>query len=548
VPITEFLARNAAHYGDEVALVEVNPELREKTPPPPDWKELSLVERDFHTGCRKSLTWHAFDEQANQFAHLLLESGIQKGEKVAILLMNCIEWLPIYFGVLKTGALAVPMNFRYSADEIQYCLTLADVDALVFGPEFVDRVKAVQGQIPRVRLQLYVGEPWERPPFAKPYSTLAARCSAKPPLVTLHDEDDAAIYFSSGTTGFPKAILHSHRALVCACAVEQKHHSQTHNDVFLCIPPLYHTGAKMHWFGSLLAGGRGVLLRGTQSRWILETASWEGATVVWLLVPWAQDILDAIESGELKLEDYDLSAWRLMHIGAQPVPPSLIKRWKQVFPQHAYDTNYGLSESIGPGCVHLGVENIHKVGAIGKAGYLWETKIVDEQGQTAAPGEVGELAVSGPGVMKCYYRDEEATAAVLRGQWLHTGDMAREDEDGFLYLVDRKKDVIITGGENLYPVQIEDFLRAHPKIKDVAVIGLADYRLGEIAAAIVEIKPGAGCTEEEINAFCRELPRYKRPRKIIFAPVPRNATGKIEKPKLRAMYAGGSVVEEQVTR
>ncbi|MDR0530491.1 MAG: acyl--CoA ligase [Oscillospiraceae bacterium] len=544
MPITEFLARNAAHYGDEIALVEVNPEIRELETRN-DWKEMSLVERNFHSGYRKTLTWHAFDEQANQFANYLQSEGLQKGQKVAILMMNCIEWLPAYFGVLKAGAVVVPMNFRYSADEIAYCLKLADVDMLVFGPEFVERMNAIQGEI-ELRQQLFVGEPWERPPYAKAWQTVTARCSTKPPLTALHDEDEAAIYFSSGTTGFPKAILHNHRALVCACEVEQNHHSQTHGDIFLCIPPLYHTGAKMHWFGSLLAGGRAVLLRGTQSRWILETASWEGATVVWLLVPWAQDILDALDAGELKLEDYDLSGWRLMHIGAQPVPPSLIRRWKQWFPAHGYDTNYGLSESIGPGCVHLGVENIHKVGAIGVAGYEWQTKIVDEAGKPVNAGEVGELCVKGRGVMLCYYNDPEATAAVLKDGWLHTGDMARADEEGFIYLVDRKKDVIITGGENLYPVQIEDFLRAHPKIKDVAVIGLSDARLGEIAAAIIEAKPGMDCTEEDIQQFCRDLPRYKRPRKIIFAPVPRNATGKIEKPKLRKIYAGGSVVAAQM--
>ena len=546
MPITEFLTRNAAHYQGEVALVEVNPELREQEAKKTDWKEMTLAERNLHSGYRKTLTWHAFDEQANQFANYLLGQNLQRGQKVAILMMNCIEWLPIYFGVLKTGAVVVPMNFRYSADEIAYCLELADVDYLVFGPEFTDRMNAIQDKITLTQ-QIFVGEPWERPSYTKPY-TLAAKCSAKPPMVTLHDDDVAAIYFSSGTTGFPKAILHNHRALVYACEVEQNHHGQTHDDVFLCIPPLYHTGAKMHWFGSLLSGGKAVLLRGTQSRWILETASWEGATVVWLLVPWAQDILDALDAGELKLEDYDLACWRLMHIGAQPVPPSLIRRWKERFLHHDYDTNYGLSESIGPGCVHLGVENITKVGAIGIAGYQWQTKIVDEHAQQVAQGSVGELCVKGDGVMLEYYKDPDATAAVLRDGWLFTGDMARMDEDGFIYLVDRKKDVIITGGENLYPVQIEDFLRSHTKIKDVAVIGLSDLRLGEIAAAIIEVKPDMECTEAEIEAFCKELPRYKRPRKIIFAPVPRNATGKIEKPKLRKTYAGGSVVEEQFKR
>ena len=304
----------------------------------------------------------------------------------------------------------------------------------------------------------------------------------------------------------------------------------------------------MHWFGSLISASKAVLLRGVKPKWIFKAISEEKATIVWLLVPWVQDILDSIDRGELNPDDYRLGQWRLMHIGAQPVPPSLIKRWKKHFPNHQYDTNYGLSESIGPGCVHLGVENIDKVGAIGKAGYLWETDIVDDKGNSVPQGEVGELIVKGPGVMKCYYNNEEATLESIKGGWLYTGDMARADEDGFIYLVDRKKDVIITGGENLYPVQIENFIRAHEAVKDVAVIGLPDDRLGEIAAAIIEVKEGASCTEEDIMEFCKEMPRYKRPRKIIFAVVPRNPTGKIEKPKLREIYCGERLVEAQTTK
>jgi len=303
----------------------------------------------------------------------------------------------------------------------------------------------------------------------------------------------------------------------------------------------------MHWFGSLLSGSKAVLLRGIKPEWILRAVTEEQCTIVWLLVPWAQDLLDAIDDGRVELSKYRLSQWRLMHIGAQPVPPSLIRRWMQVFPNHQYDTNYGLSESIGPGAVHLGVENVHKVGAIGKPGYGWEARIVDERGVDVEKGEVGELIVKGDGVMQCYYKNPEATAEVLKGQWLFTGDMAKEDADGFIYLVDRKKDVIITGGENLYPVQIEDFLRAFPKIKDVAVIGLPDARLGEIAAAIVEIKEGETCTQEEFDFYCQALPRYKRPRKVFFDKVPRNPTGKIEKPALREKYCHGRLVEVQIT-
>lgn len=541
MPITDILEKNCRLYGDDVALVEINPEMPETKRT--TWKEFDLIEPSRAAYYRREITWNVFNEKANRFANLLVERGIKKGEKVGILLMNCLEWLPIYFGILKTGALAVPLNFRYSADEIKYCVELAEIDILVFGPEFIGRVEEIADEISKGRLLYFVGDGC--PGFAEDYNAHTANCSSQSPKIDVNDDDDAAIYFSSGTTGFPKAILHNHESLMHAAKAEQNHHGQTKDDVFLCIPPLYHTGAKMHWFGSLLTGGKAVLLKGTSPKTILQAVSEEHCTIVWLLVPWAQDLLLALDNKELDIADYDLKQWRLMHIGAQPVPPSLIKHWKEYFPNHKYDTNYGLSESIGPGCVHLGVDNIDKVGAIGKAGYGWETKIIDEQGEPVKQGETGELAVKGPGVMTCYYRDPRATAEVLHDGWLYTGDMAMEDEDGFIFLVDRKKDVIISGGENIYPVQIEDFLRTNEAILDVAVIGLADHRLGEISAAIIELKPGVECTEEDIQKFCKKLPRYKRPRKIIFADVPRNPTGKIEKPKLRAKYGATQLVAAQ---
>lgn len=541
MPITEILAQNAKLYKDDVALVEINPQQREKARV--TWKEYSLIETSPIDEYRTEITWGEFDKKANRFANLLLSRGIKKGDKVAILLMNCLEWLPIYFGVLKTGALAVPLNFRFTGDEIKYCIDLAEVDALVFGPEFIGRIEDICDSIPRVKYLFYVGE--DCPTFAESYDKLVTYCSTHAPDIKLTDDDDGAIYFSSGTTGFPKAIIHAHRSLVHSCKVEQNHHGQTKDDVFLCIPPLYHTGAKMHWFGSLISGSKAVLLKGVKPEWIIKTVSDEQCTIVWLLVPWAQDILDAIERGDINLSDYKLDQWRLMHIGAQPVPPSLIKRWKHYFPNHQYDTNYGLSESIGPGCVHLGVENIHKVGAIGKAGYGWEVKIVDTDNNIVKQGDVGELCVKGPGVMNCYFNDEKATAEVLKDGWLYTGDMASEDEDGFIYLVDRKKDVIISGGENLYPVEIENYLAAMNEIHDVAVIGLPDARLGEICAAVIQVKEGYTLSEEQVNAFCQGMPRYKRPRRIIFADVPRNATGKIEKPKLRERYGATRLVDLQ---
>ena len=544
MPITQLLERNAREYANDVALVEVNPAITERRRV--TWREYELMEPNPKAPYRREITWSVFNEKANRFANVLLSRGIKKNDKVGILLMNCLEWLPIYFGILKTGALAVPLNFRYDADEIEYCVDLADVDILVFGPEFIGRVEEIAEKISKNRLLFYVGE--NCPSFAEDYNEMVANSSSITPDIEITDEDYGAIYFSSGTTGFPKAILHKHQSLMHSAKVEQAHHGQTKDDVFLCIPPLYHTGAKMHWFGSLISGGKAVLLKGTKPEYILDAVSREKCTIVWLLVPWAQDLLISLEDGKLNKSDYELDQWRLMHIGAQPVPASLITRWKAVFPNHQYDTNYGLSESIGPGCVHLGVENIDHVGAIGVPGYGWECKIVAEDGSIVDKSDsdsVGELCVKGPGVMTCYYKNEEATNECLKDGWLYTGDMAKYDEDGFIWLVDRKKDVIISGGENIYPVQIESFIMKNKKVQDVAVIGTPDARLGEISTAIIQLKEGEECTEEEMNNFCLELPRYKRPRKIIFANVPRNATGKIEKPLLRETYGAANLVDKE---
>lgn len=541
--LTDFLERNAREYENDVALVELNPEAHDKKKS--TWKEYALVEENTVNHFRREITWGKFNSDANRVADMLFSRGIKKGNKVGILLMNCLEWLPVYFGILKTGALAVPLNFRYTSEEIAYCLDLAEVDLLIFGPEFIGRVEKIVDDIsPKTQL-FFIGGDF-CPTFAEDLKEQMKGRKEENPEVELCEDDDAAIYFSSGTTGFPKAILHAHRALMHAAIVEQKHHGQTRDDVFLCIPPLYHTGAKMHWMGSLVSASKAVLLRGTTPETILQAISNERCTIVWLLVPWAQDILEKLDFGAIKLSDYHVKQFRLMHIGAQPVPQSLIKHWQQYFPGQLYDTNYGLSESIGPGAVHLGVENIEKVGAIGVPGYGWQAKIVKEDGVTEVTrGEVGELALKGPGVMRCYYRNEKATTEVLKDGWLLTGDMAKQDEDGFYYLVDRKKDVIVSGGENLYPVEIENFLRKFPKIKDVAVIGLPDKRLGEIPAAIIETFSESPATQEEIDEFCLALPRYKRPRKVIFANVPRNATGKIEKPLLRKIYNADNIVDEQ---
>jgi len=512
IHIGEILARNARMYPNSIALIERNPQ----------------------EGSRRVITWQQFDEKATRFANILIKKGIKKGDKVIHLMMNSIDWLVAYFGIIRTGAWVVPLNFRFTSKDIKFCCDVAEPKCMVFGEEFIDRIDQIKDDLPTIEHFITVGK--EVPPYAEPFDRLIEKSSPTPPKIHIEYDDPCGLYFTSGTTGTPKPILLTHKNMVSACITENAHHYQTRRDNFILIPPLYHTGAKMHWFGSFIVGGPAVILRGVSPEWILEAVSEEGGTILWLLVPWAQDILLKLDSGELKLENYNLKQLRLMHIGAQPVPPSLVKHWKEYFPEMAYDTDYGLSESTGPGCVHLGIENEHKVGAIGLPGFNWEARIVDEEGNDVKKGEVGELVVRGDGVMKEYYKNPEATAKAIRDGWLYTGDMARQDEDGFIYLVDRKKDLIICGGENIFPVEVEEFLHTHPCVKDVAAIGFPDERLGEVVSVVVDVVPGKSLTEEEILRYCEGLPKYKRPKKVFFGEVPRNPTGKIEKPKLRKKY------------
>jgi len=512
--ISQMLVRNARLYPDDIALVELTPS----------------------QGTRREITWQEFDQNANRVANTLMGLGISPGDKVIHLMRNSITWLEIYFGIIRTGAWAVPLNFRFTANDIKYCAEIAGARAMFLEDEFIERVETVRPELTTIKDYIFAGQ--NPPAEMATLESVTDGASSQPPDIDLKDDDACGLYFTSGTTGNPKPILLTHKNMEWAAVTEQKHHYQEHNDNFILIPPLYHAGAKMHWFGSLISGGRATILKEVTPHYILETTASEKGTIVWLLVPWALDILGAMDRGEINKNDYDLKSWRLMHIGAQPVPPSLVQRWKEYFPHMQYDTNYGLTEATGPGSVHLGIENEHKVGAIGKAGYGWQTRIVDENGQDVSRGEVGELIVSGGGVMKEYYRNPERTAETIKDGWLYTGDMVREDSDGFIYIVDRKKDVVITGGENIYPVEIEETLQSHPKIRDAAVIGLPDERLGEIAAAVIEAEPGQTITGEEITEFAEQnLPRYKRPKRIIFDTVPRNPTGKIEKPKLRQKYA-----------
>jgi long-chain acyl-CoA synthetase len=508
----DIIAKNARMYPNEIAFAEVKP----------------------FTKVKKAVTWVQFNEGVNRLATALINRGLKKGDKVFIYGRNSINWLEAYFAVMVPGAWAVPLNYRFTDDDVKYCANVAEPTAFILDEEYAERISAIRSDLPTVKNYVCIGS------FKgmENMENLIKKASPLHPEIEIKGEDECALYFTSGTTGPPKPVLHIHQNLVCVALNEVTNDRWDHSESLLMLPPFYHL-AIGHLLGCMLAGGRAILLtEKITPQFIFESISEERVSIVFLLVPWAIDILEALDKGELRKEDYDLRCWRLMFMGAQPIPLNLIQRWKKYFPEMQFDNTYGLSESAGPGTIHLGIGNERKIGAIGKPGVLWDARIVNDKGEDVRQGEVGELIIKGPGVMKEYYKNPELSAHVIRNGWLYTGDLAKRDEEGFIYLVDRKKDLVISGGENIYPVEVEGVIQRHPKVRDAAVIGSPDKRLGEVVTAIVEPKPGEVLTEEEITEFCgHNLPRYKRPRRIIFAHVPRSLTGKVEKPKLRETYS-----------
>lgn len=519
--IADYLAAHATTHPDEIALTELQP-----TNPASDQPRGGA-----HLRRVGQLTWREFDDAANRCANMLRAHGVQHGDHVAILMHNCVDWLPIYFGILKAGAVAVPINTSFAPEKVADCVAQADVTLMFFADRFINFIDSIRSSWRDDVQLIHVGT--DCPPWATNYHTATQQHDATAPQVAVTDSDNATIYFSSGTTGPAKAILHNHRSLHNAAIVEQHHHGQHSSDVFLCVPPLFHAGAKIHWFGSLISRGAAVLMDDLDPRTILGALSQERCTIVWLTVPCIQNILVALEDGQIDPGVLHLDQVRLMHAGAQPVADALVARWLAVFPNQQYDTNYGLTEAAGPGCVHLGVENTTKVGAIGRAGHGWETRIVDDENRPVPPGDMGELAVRGGSVMSGYYGDPAATAAVLPGDgWLLTGDLAREDRDGFIWMVGRKKEMIITSGVKVHPGPIENVLADHEAVKDAAVLGIPDPHRGEIVTAVIELRDGMQRDTQPLAAHCEQLPPTQRPQQVVFAPVVRNATGKIDRATL----------------
>jgi acyl-CoA synthetase (AMP-forming)/AMP-acid ligase II/acyl carrier protein len=501
--------------------------------------KVCLVERTPSKNERRTLTWRQFNDEINKVANYLSkELGIKDGDTVLHMQNNSLEWIITYYGIIKLGAVVVPLNFRFVGRDVLHAAGICNPRAFILGSEFLPVVRPIRKQLNMVDAYICVGEAISDDMID--YRRITAKGDIAEAIVEVDDQHDLAIMFTAGTSGDAKPVLHTHHSLNQTAIANGLSYFVERNDNYLFFLPLYHSGTMFLWAPFFATGATGTLLREfSDPRWIIEAIAEEKATDVLFVVPIAIDLLNSIEKGRLDPADYDLTAWRYLEIGAQPVPFAVLKRLVNTLPCGVSNI-YGITEGGGGGLFNLYPEEaLKKPGSIGKPTFGVEAKIVDDAGREMGPGKTGELVIRTGRMMKGYFGQPETTASVLKDSWLYTGDLTSTDDQGYYYVVDRSKDIVISGGENIFPEEIEAVLVEHPKIKDTACIGYPDERLVEVVLAVVQLKEGASMTEEELIGFARsKLALYKVPRKVIFDRVLRDPGGNLMKPELRQKYTG----------
>jgi fatty-acyl-CoA synthase len=472
-------------------------------------------------------TYRAFNERVNRLGNALVKEGVRKGDKVAYLLNNCSEFAEISFALSKIGALSVPLNFRLKGEEIGYILEHSDSSFLFFGAEFRETVAAWIPRLPLVKKRVQVGESAE-------YEDLLRSSSGEEPLVHVLEEDEHSIMYTSGTTGFPKGAVHTHKSRIWNSLNMLVDTGLRGTDVFAITTPMFHIAAGHTMLLSpIFIGATVVILPGFSLPEFFEWAQREKISAFF-----AVPTLFARMVEHPNFKDYDLSSVRLLFTGGAVTPVELKEKIVEAFPRATLDDLMGLTEA-GPLTTFLPHRDaLRKAGSVGRAHFSQMVRVVNDRGEDVRGEEVGEIVVKGPAVMKGYYKNPGATAKALKDGWLYTGDLAKVDEEGFQYLSVRRTDLIVSGGENVYPVEVERVLLQHPKVKDTAVIGVKDKEWGERVMAVVVPGEGKRPTEEEIVAFCQEkLAGYKRPRRVVFVDeLPKNQLGKVLYKELRNRF------------
>jgi fatty-acyl-CoA synthase len=505
-----------------------------------EWRAQTSPSKACLIGLGKRHTYADVYERVNSLAQGLMDLGIGRGDVVAILLYNCCEYLEITFAVNQIGAVWLPLNYRLAGDEFQYILEDSGAKCLVTEPEFVPTISAIQKKLPQLQHRLLLGstasEGWLD--YEK---IIGSNRGAMPPHAEVSVEDLHRLMYTSGTTARPKGVMLTYGNLYWKNIGHIITFGITQDDRTLVVGPLYHVGGMdLPGTGTLYAGGSLVILRKYDPNAVLAAIDQEKVTNLWL-----SPAMTIMLFNELDFERYDVSSVRFIIDGGEKMPATLIKQFTNKFPNAWFADAYGLTETVSGDTFLAKDKMLNKIGSVGKPVPHLDVRVVDENGKDVPPDELGEICLKGPKVFKGYWRNPQATAEVVRNGWFHTGDIGTLDKDGFLYIMDRKKDMIISGGENIASPEVERVLYEIPGILEAAVVGIPHPKWQQVPKAYVVIKPGEYVDKEQIIAYCgTKLAKFKIPKEVEFIDaLPRNPSGKVLKRELRKKHEAASKTE-----
>lgn len=491
---------------------------------------------DSQSGLR--LTFSQLNHRSSQVSNVLKGLNVAKGDRVAIMMMNSAEYFEAYFAIAKIGGVVVPLNWRLVANELEFILKDSGSTVLLYGDEFSELVSDLQSRGDKTDIRHWLhshsnAAPENKLSFALDYEACRNAASNDEPEVTAKDDDLLYIMYTSGTTGLPKGVVHTHTTTIWALITFLVTADVHDNDRYLAALPMFHVGSLTPITLNVYKGSTSVVMREFDPERAWQLIEEERITSA-LLVPAMLNFMVQVEN----FDRYDYSSVRWIQSGASPLPVSLIQQYADM--KIDIHQIYGLTETCGPACLITGDDAMAKIGSTGQGFFHTDIRVVTEDGDDAAPDEQGEVWVRGKHVMKEYWNRPEATAeTITQDGWLRTGDVATLDDDGYVYIQDRIKDMIISGGENVYPAEIENVILTHENVAEVAVIGQPSEKWGESPYAIV-VRKNESLTEQEVLDHCDgKLARFKLPKGTAFIDlIPRNANGKVLKRLLREQFPG----------
>jgi len=480
----------------------------------------------------KRLSFRELNARTNRLANGLASRGLKKGDKVAILLHNCSEYLEIFFGLAKAGILSVPLTYRAVAKDLEYMINHSDAQALIFGEEFEEIVNAVKPQLKEVKKYFVLGQ--ETVSWAENYEALLSSSPEQEPGTPVHETDPIWITYTSGTTGSPKGCVGCHRGWVLQLPFMALEFAVRQNDIFLNTGPIYHVAPYHLCLLFLYIGAKVVIMKEFDPLETLRFIEKERITAIFMVPTMFNFILNLPEEAK---RGWDLRSLRVMIVGGAPLLTKTKEEILQYFSSAKLHEFYGATE-LGIVTTLRPEDQLRKVRCCGKPFTGVEIKLLDGERREVKVGGVGEVYMKGFNTFQEYYKNPEATKESRLGDWTTVGDMARMDEEGYYYIVDRKKDMVISGGVNIYPIEVDEVIQKHPKVVEVAVVGIPDEVWGESLKAVVVLKEGEKATEDEVKKFCEgKLAKYKIPRSVEFvSSLPKTPGGKIQKSVIRAQY------------